>query len=85
MGHHSEGMEGLLQEDHHRINRRHHCLDYLKLPATASLTLNLELRTWNFMICLIIEDKFYTDKLIIKFKGKKFKAQSSKEKKFKGK
>ena len=37
------------------------------------------------MICLIIEDKFYTDKLIIKFKGKKFKAQSSKEKKFKGK
>ena len=35
------------------------------------------------MICLIIEDKFYTDKLIIKFKGKKFKAQSSKEKKFK--
>jgi len=33
------------------------------------------------MICLIIEDKFYTDKLIIKFKGKKFKAQSSKEKK----
>jgi len=42
------------------------------------------------MICLIIEDKFYTDKLIIKFKGKKFKGkkfkvQSSKEKKFKGK
>ena len=33
------------------------------------------------MICLIIEDKFYTDKLIIKFKGKKFKVQRKKSSK----
>ena len=37
------------------------------------------------MIFLIIEDKFYTDKLIIKFKGKKFNGKKFKGKKFKGK
>ena len=38
MGHHPEGMEGMLIKDHRRINRRHHRLDYLKLPATVDLT-----------------------------------------------
>lgn len=37
MGHHSEGMEGMLAKDHRRINRWHHRLDYLKLPATIDL------------------------------------------------
>ena len=37
MGHHSEGMEGMLAKDHRRINRWHHRLDYLKLLATVDL------------------------------------------------
>ena len=27
----------MLIKDHHRINRRHHRLDYLKLPATVDI------------------------------------------------
>ena len=38
MGHHPEGMEGLLKEDHRRINRRHHRLDHLKFLATTYIT-----------------------------------------------
>ena len=38
MGHHPKGMEGLLKEDHHRINRRHHRLDHLKFLATTYIT-----------------------------------------------
>lgn len=35
MGHHPKGMEGLLKEDHRRINRWHHRLDHLKFLATT--------------------------------------------------